>query len=117
MAETAYETELLNGNISKIFAGVYNDFKAKAVSEYKFELEPLPYEEFIEEYSTDKRGGVQKLVETARKRLEKYNISLKGTEDIQDALLHMQRTQKTKDDLHEYNDEICRRLIHLIESD
>ena len=51
------------------------------------------------------------------KRLEKYNISLKGTEDIQDALLHMQRTQKTKDDLHEYNDEICRRLIHLIESD
>ena len=48
MAETAYETELLNGNIYKIFAGVYNDFKAKAVSEYKFELEPLPYEEFID---------------------------------------------------------------------
>lgn len=38
MAETAYEIELLNGNISKIFAGVYNDFKAKAVNEYKFEL-------------------------------------------------------------------------------
>ena len=36
MAETAYEVELLNGNISKIFAGVYNDFKAKAVNEYKF---------------------------------------------------------------------------------
>lgn len=33
-------------------------------------------EEFIEEYSTDKRGGVQKLVETARKRLEKYNQEL-----------------------------------------
>ena len=48
MAETAYEIELLNGNISKIFAGVYNDFKAKAVNEYKFELEPLPYEEFID---------------------------------------------------------------------
>ena len=48
MAETAYEVELLNGNISKIFAGVYNDFKAKAVNEYKFELEPLPYEEFID---------------------------------------------------------------------
>ena len=27
---------------------VYNDFKARAVSEYKFELEPLPYEDFIE---------------------------------------------------------------------
>ena len=36
------------GNVYKIFAGVYNDFKAKAVSEYKFELEPLPYEEFID---------------------------------------------------------------------
>ncbi len=47
MAETTYEVELLNGNISKIFAGVYNDFKAKAVSDYKFELEPLSYEEFI----------------------------------------------------------------------
>lgn len=48
MAETTYEVELLNGNISKIFAGVYNDFKAKAVSDYKFELEPLGYEEFID---------------------------------------------------------------------
>ena len=48
MADTSYETELLNGNISKNFAGVYNDFKAKAISEYKFELEPLSYEEFID---------------------------------------------------------------------
>ncbi len=47
MTETTYKVELLNGNISKIFAGVYNDFKAKAVSDYKFELEPLSYEEFI----------------------------------------------------------------------
>ena len=48
MTETQYEVELLSGNTYKIFAGVYNDFKAKAVSEYKFELEPLPYEEFID---------------------------------------------------------------------
>ena len=48
MAETAYEVEVLNGSLYKIFAGVYNDFKAKAVSEYKFELEPLSYEEFID---------------------------------------------------------------------
>lgn len=47
MAETNYEVELLNGSTFKIFKGVYNDFKSKAVSEYKFELEPLPYEEFI----------------------------------------------------------------------
>lgn len=53
MADSTYEVELLNGNISKIFAGVYNDFKAKAVSEYKFELEPLPYEEFVDAVEKD----------------------------------------------------------------
>ncbi len=47
MSETVYEVELLNGSLSKIFAGVYNDFKAKAISDYKFELEPLDYEDFI----------------------------------------------------------------------
>ena len=48
MAEITYEVELLNSDLYKIFAGVYNDFKAKAVSEYKFELEPLEYNEFID---------------------------------------------------------------------
>ena len=47
MSETTYEVELLGSDSYKIFAGVYNDFKAKAISEYKFELEPLEYEEFI----------------------------------------------------------------------
>ena len=48
MSNTNYEVELLNVNSYKIFAGVYNDFKAKAISDYKFELEPLEYEEFID---------------------------------------------------------------------
>ena len=48
MAEMNYEVELLNSSTFKIFKGVYNDFKSKAVSEYKFELEPLEYEEFID---------------------------------------------------------------------
>ena len=48
MAEQTYEIELLNSESYRIFAGVYNDFKAKAISEYKFELEPLEYNEFIE---------------------------------------------------------------------
>ena len=52
MADTTYEVELLNNNLYKIFAGVYNDFKEKAISEYKFELEPLEYSEFID--SVDK---------------------------------------------------------------
>ena len=49
MTETNnYEVELLDGNSFKIFKGVYSDFKSKAVSDYKFELEPLEYEAFID---------------------------------------------------------------------
>ena len=47
-------TEIQTCNIQKysndyknIFKGVYNDFKNKAYSDYKFELEPLEYEDFI----------------------------------------------------------------------
>ena len=52
MAEMNYEVELLDNSTFKIFKGVYNDFKSKAVSEYKFELEPLEYDEFI--YAVEK---------------------------------------------------------------
>ena len=48
MTENSYEVELLDGSSFKIFKGVYNDFKSKAISEYKFELEPLEYEEFVD---------------------------------------------------------------------
>ena len=51
MAETNYEVELLSKENSKIFKGVYNDFKAKAISEYKFELEPLDFESFVKNSS------------------------------------------------------------------
>ena len=53
MTEINYEVELLNSETYKIFKGVYNDFRSKAVSEYKFELEPLPYEEFIDAVEKD----------------------------------------------------------------
>ncbi len=53
MAEMNYEVELLESSTFKIFKGVYNDFKAKAVSEYKFELEPLEYDEFIDAVEKD----------------------------------------------------------------
>lgn len=53
MAEMNYEVELLDSSTFKIFKGVYNDFKSKAVSEYKFELEPLDYEEFIDAVEKD----------------------------------------------------------------
>jgi len=53
MSEMNYEVELLNSSTFKIFKGVYNDFKSKAISEYKFELEPLEYEEFIDAVEKD----------------------------------------------------------------
>ena len=48
MTESIYEVGLLDRDSYKIFAGVYNDFKAKAIDEYKFELPPLEYDEFID---------------------------------------------------------------------
>ena len=53
MIETNYEVELLSRDTFKIFKGVYNDFKSKAINEYKFELEPLEYEEFIDAVEKD----------------------------------------------------------------
>lgn len=32
---------------NKIFAGVYNDFKMRAANDYKFELNPLEYDDFV----------------------------------------------------------------------
>ena len=48
MADNTYEAELLERDSYKIFKGVYNDFREKAVDEYKFELAPLEYDEFID---------------------------------------------------------------------
>ena len=48
MSETNYTVELLNKDSYKIFKGVYNDFCSKAITDYKFELEPLDYEGFID---------------------------------------------------------------------
>lgn len=47
MTENIYRAELLNPTMYKFFAGVYNDFRLKAVSDYQFELEPLEYDEFL----------------------------------------------------------------------
>ena len=48
MSENNYTTELLTKDSYKIFRGVYNDFYAKAIEDYKFELEPLDYDGFID---------------------------------------------------------------------
>ena len=47
MTETlAYKVQEYNDEYKTIFKGVYTDFKNKAYSLYKFELEPLEYDEF-----------------------------------------------------------------------
>ena len=49
MTETlSYKVQTYNDEYKNIFKGVYNDFKNKAFSLYKFELEPLQYEEFVD---------------------------------------------------------------------
>lgn len=47
MTETlTYKVEKYSDEYKNIFKGVYNDFKNRAFSEYKFELEPLEYDDF-----------------------------------------------------------------------
>ena len=49
MSETMqYTVTEYTNEYKNIFKGVYMDFKNKAYSEYKFELEPLEYEDFTE---------------------------------------------------------------------
>lgn len=44
---TVYSVDEYKDEYNKIFAGVYNDFKSRAFSDYKFELTPLEYDDFI----------------------------------------------------------------------
>ena len=48
MAEVLYEAKFLEESDYKSFSAIYNDFRNRAVLEYKFELEPLSYDEFID---------------------------------------------------------------------
>ena len=57
----------------------------KKIGVIKAELESLEINKlqgFVDEYSQDARGGVQKLVQTAQKRIEKYQAELERTESI-----------------------------------
>ena len=64
----------------------------RKIGEIKAELERLgavatketqdQFVSFIENYKVDERGGVQKIVTTAEKRLEKYQAELERTESI-----------------------------------
>ena len=65
---------------------------AKKIGEIKTELELLgtvatresmeQFQAFVDSYKADERGGVQKIVLTAQKRMEKYLAELERTESI-----------------------------------
>ncbi len=59
--------------------------EARKIGDIKAELESLEVQQlqqFIDAYKVDERGGVQKLVITAEKRLDKYMAELARTESI-----------------------------------
>ncbi len=43
-----YQTQVLTEEYFKIFSGVYNDFRNCSATDYKFEIPPLEYNDFIE---------------------------------------------------------------------
>ena len=50
---TIYTFDEYKDEYNKIFAGVYNDFKTRATTDYKFELAPLEYDEFIKSVNSN----------------------------------------------------------------
>jgi len=45
-----YEVAILEEKYFRIFQGAYNDFRLKARTDYKFEIDPLTYEDFIDSF-------------------------------------------------------------------
>ncbi len=45
-----YETATLEEKYFRVFQGAYNDFRLKARTDYKFEIDPLNYDDFLESY-------------------------------------------------------------------
>ena len=45
-----YEIAVLEEKYFRVFQGAYNDFRLKARTDYKFEIDPLLYDDFIDSY-------------------------------------------------------------------
>ena len=46
-----YEIAVLEEKYFRVFQGAYNDFRLKARTDYKFEIDPLNYEDFIDSFN------------------------------------------------------------------
>ena len=53
-----YQAQVLDEKYFKIFGGVYNDFRKKCRQDYKFELDPLEYNDFIEYFAKGLLGCI-----------------------------------------------------------
>ena len=47
-----YDVVVLEEKYFRVFQGAYNDFRLKARTDYKFEIDPLLYEDFIESFKS-----------------------------------------------------------------
>ena len=81
-----YEVQPLTSNLYKIFQGVYNDFKSKAVSDYMFELKPLEYEEFIDSVDKNYMKGIVLLENHIPTAFLLYTLSI--SESVELNLIH-----------------------------
>ena len=45
-----YETAILEEKYFRVFQGAYNDFRLRARTDYKFEIDPLTYDDFIDSF-------------------------------------------------------------------
>lgn len=48
-----YEVAILEEKFFRVFQGAYNDFRLKARSDYKFEIDPLMYDDFIDSFKNN----------------------------------------------------------------
>lgn len=89
-----YQTRLLTCEYFKIFSGVYEDFRLNASLDYKFEIPPLDYKDFIEYFEKgllkciilledDIPTGFLAYSTKPEEAIELYVIHCLGNEDIQ----------------------------------
>ena len=86
-----YEARLLEEQDYKAFEVVYNDFRNRAIIEYKFELEPLDYEGFIEAIEKELINCIVLFEEDIPKAFLVYTTSI--SESIELNLIHCLGTE------------------------
>lgn len=88
-----YETVALDEKYFRVFQGAYNDFRLRARTDYKFEIDPLVYDDFIDSYQKGLLNCIILLEDSIptgflayttvpHEVIELFVIHVLGTEDI-----------------------------------